>query len=71
MWSSGPQSHYQARPQNVVIEFESMEKALACYYSPEYQAAKLQRDGNEVADLMIIEGTDNDVAFSPDIVIRY
>ncbi|WP_261540211.1 DUF1330 domain-containing protein [Burkholderia multivorans] len=45
-----------ARSRNVVIEFEDMEKALACYYSPEYQAAKLHRDGNAVAELMIIEG---------------
>ncbi|RQR35450.1 DUF1330 domain-containing protein [Burkholderia sp. Bp9143] len=46
----------QQRPRNVVIEFDSMETALACYNSPEYQAAKAHRDGKAVADLMIVEG---------------
>ncbi|KAF1035323.1 DUF1330 domain-containing protein [Burkholderia sp. Ac-20384] len=46
----------QQRPRNVVIEFDSMETALACYNSPEYQAAKSFRDGKAVADLMIMEG---------------
>ena len=27
------------RPRNVVIEFDSFEDAIACYRSPEYQAA--------------------------------
>jgi len=46
----------QTRPRNVVIEFDSMETALACYNSPEYQAAKSHREGKAIADLMIMEG---------------
>ncbi|WP_316149754.1 DUF1330 domain-containing protein [Cupriavidus sp. BIC8F] len=48
----------EIRPRNVVIEFDSMEAALACYNSPEYQAAKSHREGKAVADLMIMEGTE-------------
>ena len=46
----------EARPRNVVIEFPSYEAALACWDSPEYQAAKAERDGHAVADIIIIEG---------------
>lgn len=46
------------RPRNVVIEFDSVEQALSCYNSPEYQAAKQHRLGHAQADLMIIEGAD-------------
>lgn len=46
------------RPRNVVIEFDSVEHALRCYHSPEYQAAKLHRLGQAEADLMIIEGVE-------------
>lgn len=44
------------RPRNVVIEFPSMEAALACYNSPEYQAAKKHREGAGIADITIVEG---------------
>lgn len=44
------------RPRNVVIEFESVDQAIKCYRSPEYQAAKRHRQGHADADLMIIEG---------------
>ncbi len=44
------------RPRNVVIEFDSMEQALACYHSEEYQAAKDHRKNAGIADLMIVEG---------------
>lgn len=47
-----------ARSRNVVLEFDSYDKALACYHSPEYAAAKALRDGHAVADLVIIEGYD-------------
>jgi len=48
----------ESRPRNVVIEFDSYEKALACYNSPTYAAARKIRQ--EVADgeLIVIEGFD-------------
>lgn len=46
----------EARGRNVVIEFPTYEAALACWDSPEYQAAKAERDGHAVADIIIIEG---------------
>jgi len=42
---------------NVVIEFDSMEEALACYHSEEYQTAKQHRKDAGVADIVIVEGT--------------
>lgn len=45
-------------PRNVIIEFESVEQALRCYNSPEYQAAKSHRIGAGNADIMILEGKD-------------
>jgi len=53
---TNPEGH--ARERNVVIEFPSYEAALACYESPEYQAAKALRDPVSSADLIIIEGFD-------------
>lgn len=46
------------RPRNVLIEFESLEAALACYNSPEYQAAKAKRHGAGEADIVIVEGVE-------------
>lgn len=46
----------QARPRNVVVEFESYERALACYRSPEYQRAKAVRQKYADADFVIVEG---------------
>jgi uncharacterized protein (DUF1330 family) len=46
----------KVRARNVVIEFESMGQALACYNSPEYQEAKAHREGNAQAELLIVEG---------------
>ena len=45
-----------ARARNVVIEFPSYQAALECWDSSEYQAAKAERDGHAVADIIIIEG---------------
>ena len=45
-----------SRSRNVVIEFPSYQAALECWDSPEYQAAKAERDGHAVADIIIIEG---------------
>ncbi len=47
-----------SRSRNVVIEFPTYADALACYDSPEYQAAKALRDPVSQADLVIIEGYD-------------
>ena len=47
----------EGRPRNVVIEFDSFEDALACYNSPEYQAARAKRIGAGEADIIIVEGT--------------
>ena len=46
----------ESRPRNVVIEFDSMEAALACYHSAEYQAARQHRVGEGDAQVMILEG---------------
>ena len=45
-----------ARGRNVVIEFPSVEAALACYNSPEYQAAKAIRVTVADAEMVIVEG---------------
>jgi uncharacterized protein (DUF1330 family) len=47
------------RARNVVIEFESYEQALACWNSPEYQAAaKLRQPPIAEGDFIICEGYD-------------
>jgi uncharacterized protein (DUF1330 family) len=43
------------RSRTVVLEFPSYEAALACYRSPEYQAAKTLRQGKAEADLVVLE----------------
>ncbi|RIY00729.1 DUF1330 domain-containing protein [Aureimonas flava] len=49
-----------SRSRNVVIEFPSMEAALACYGAPEYQAAKAIREAVSEADIVIVEGYEPD-----------
>jgi uncharacterized protein (DUF1330 family) len=39
-----------------VIEFDSLEKAIATYESPEYQAAKKLLDGSVERDVRMAEG---------------
>jgi uncharacterized protein (DUF1330 family) len=46
----------EARPRNVVIEFDSVEQARTYYNSPEYQAAKAKRDGACIAEFVLVEG---------------
>ncbi len=46
------------RSRTVVIEFESYEKALACYHSEPYQRAKALRQGAAELDLFIVAGYD-------------
>ena len=44
------------RQRHVIIEFESYEKALECYRSPEYEAASKLRRAAALTDLVIVEG---------------
>jgi uncharacterized protein (DUF1330 family) len=46
----------QGRPRNVVIEFASLQAAIDCYNSPEYQAAKTKRKGAGEAEIVLVEG---------------
>ncbi|RBP79118.1 DUF1330 domain-containing protein [Marinomonas rhizomae] len=40
----------------VVFEFESYDKALECYHSPEYQEAKKHRSDCASANILIMNG---------------
>ena len=46
----------QARARNVVIEFPSMQAAVDCYNSGEYQAAKAIRQTVADAEMLVVEG---------------
>lgn len=48
----------QARGRNVVIEFPSLQAALDCYNSAEYQAAKAIRVTVSDGQIMLVEGAD-------------
>jgi uncharacterized protein (DUF1330 family) len=48
----------QVRGRTVVLEFPGYDAALACYRSPEYQAARRLRDGKGELDLIVVEGYD-------------
>lgn len=43
------------RPRNVVARFPSLEAAVACYHSAEYQAALAHAKGASERDLMVLE----------------
>jgi uncharacterized protein (DUF1330 family) len=43
------------RPRNVVARFPSLEAAVDCYHSPEYQAALAHARGAAERDLMVVE----------------
>ncbi len=43
------------RPRNVVARFPSLEAAVACYNSAEYQAALSHAKGASERDLMVLE----------------
>ncbi|NSX89398.1 DUF1330 domain-containing protein [Agrobacterium tumefaciens] len=45
-----------ARARNVVIEFPSVQHAIDCYNSPEYQAAARIRQEVADAEMVIVEG---------------
>ncbi len=46
----------QERQRHVILEFDSMEAAQACYDSPEYQAALVFAKKAVVRDVVIVEG---------------
>jgi len=48
----------EARPRNVILEFESLEQAKRYYHSPEYQAAKAKRTNAGVAEIVAVEGVE-------------
>ena len=50
----------KVRSRCVIMEFPSYEAALACYRSPEYQAAKALRHGKGEVDLIVNDGYGGD-----------
>ncbi|MFV0513076.1 MAG: DUF1330 domain-containing protein [Jhaorihella sp.] len=46
------------RPRNVVARFPSVDAAVACYNSPEYQAALNHARGASERELMVVETSD-------------
>ncbi len=46
----------QARGRNVVIEFPSLQHAVDCYNSPEYQIAAKIRQQVADAEMVVVEG---------------
>lgn len=46
------------RSRQIVLEFDSYEIALACYKSPEYQAAVAARQPASFSDIVVVEGAD-------------
>ena len=46
----------QSRARNIIVEFDSMEQALACFNSPEYQKARLWRQKSSTGELILVEG---------------
>ena len=44
------------RGRNVVLEFDDMETALACYNSPGYQEALKHRQAASEGEIIIVEG---------------
>ena len=50
----GPEGPIRAR--HVVIEFDSFDRAMECYNSPEYQKAVTLRQAYSESDVVIVEG---------------
>ena len=48
----------EGRPRNVIIEFDSFDKAVDYYYSDDYQAARALRETAGVGDFVVVEGVD-------------
>jgi len=47
-----------SRARNVVIEFASMEDAIACYNSPEYTEARKIRQSVSDGEFLLVEGAE-------------
>lgn len=47
-----------SRARNVVIEFPTVQDAIDCYNSPEYQVAAEIRQRIADADMIVVEGTE-------------
>ena len=43
----------------VIVEFDSAERAKACYRSREYQAARQAREGAAEMNMLVVAGVDN------------
>jgi uncharacterized protein (DUF1330 family) len=54
-----PAKTYEAglNQRTVMIEFESLEKAIATFESPDYQTAKKLLEGTAERDIRMVEGT--------------
>jgi uncharacterized protein (DUF1330 family) len=54
-----PAKTYEAglNQRTVMIEFESLEKAIATFESPDYQTAKKLLEGSAERDIRMVEGT--------------
>ena len=48
----------EARARNVLIEFPSMDEALACWNSPEYTAARAIRRPVSEGEFVLVEGVE-------------
>ena len=48
----------EARPRNIVLEFDSFERAQEYYRSAEYQNAKMKRAGVAVAEIVAVQGAE-------------
>jgi uncharacterized protein (DUF1330 family) len=48
----------EGRPRNVIIEFDSFERAVACYRSPEYQPAVAIRQRCADGEIVVVEGVE-------------
>lgn len=47
-----------ARPRNVILEFDSYDTAKSYFNSPEYQAARAHRVGKSIGEFVLVEGFD-------------
>ena len=54
----GPHRQMEGRDhaRNVVVRFASLDEAVACYESPDYQAALVHAQGAADRDLVLVEG---------------